>query len=86
MIVVHDANAIIEDTTADEIIWFWYNQYDAEEPVMSTFTAIASSNLYRWQITRLGDFAGEHRALLVSCLVGLAILYLLLRPRSRRRR
>jgi hypothetical protein len=38
------------------------------------------------QITRLGDFAGEHRALLVSCLVGLAILYLLLRPRSRRRR
>jgi hypothetical protein len=50
MIVVHDANAIIEDTTADEIIWFWYNQDDTEEPVMSTFTAIASSNLYRYRL------------------------------------
>lgn len=37
------------------------------------------------QLTRLGDFASEHRFLLVSILVGLAVLYLLLRPRSRRR-
>lgn len=35
------------------------------------------------QLTKLGDFATEHRILVVSVLVGLVILFML-RPRSRR--